>query len=426
MAFLYTETGRFKWPGHKNEVYSFRNTPLNTMISPNVDASLAANGVRENEVACKREEEEYSKRKRRSANEENGTTWKRQDPVDVTKDKLIGSLPAFGKYFNISFEFYQISFEENDIDPKRRFFLSLLRRESGGTVISFDIRHDLLGRIWTHFDSDKTRQGGTRKLLYFNRDGQTMKKSFWNQFNIWTEQNSEGAFAFIAKVNGETVSAYYDPDFLRNVSPMNFEEDIDIYAGPGGQWNEFCPGQIRNILINTSSEPWKQSIGFNLEEKVDVFRPAQTKFGKTLFSKIFKKRCFSSQANQRKGEVGGEVAEELPPVDIFVNPNRTEDMQLVTNYTVGKAKSFFRSSFILLYFRCSLNLRALRNVTSYSSQVYGHEQGVPCPLPPSLAFLLALFWSWWTCRPLCSFWRGAKLFQFVQKVQHMNICRFTP
>ena len=62
MASLYTETGRFKWPGHKNEVCSFRNTPLNTMISPNVDASLAANGVRENAVACKREEEKHSKK----------------------------------------------------------------------------------------------------------------------------------------------------------------------------------------------------------------------------------------------------------------------------------------------------------------------------------------------------------------------------
>ena len=319
---------------------------LNTMISPNVDASLAANGVRENAIACRRKEEggEGATKRKRAIGEDIEIAWKQECEVNVADHNLIGTIPAFGKTFNISFEFNPIEFNEAS-DTNRRYFFSVTSSVSDDIVIALELRHTKVGRIRTHFNIDElpaTVGGGERNYFGLNRVGQeTIRLSDWNRFNVWTEKNSGEGFTFVVKVNDETALPYYNENFTRKVFPEDYVDAVKIYAGPGKRDSEFCAGKIRNIVIKTI-KPVLSNIGNFDNNGLNVFQCTEGYGQISLLKKIVKKSCISSPNNHSANQDDGNQNKNLPSVDIFVNPNKTDDLELIVNVTKERAKFYFR------------------------------------------------------------------------------------
>ena len=326
---------------------------LNTMISPNVDAALAANGVRENAIACKRKEEvgEGATKRKREIDEDIEIAWKHEQEVNVADDNLIGTIPAFGETFNITFELNPIEFNKTTSDEDRRYFFSMTSAVSNDIVLALELRQTKVGRIWTHFNIDELPAGGERKYFGFNREGkEIIRLSEWNRFNVWTEKNSGEGFTFVVKINDDAALPYYNENFTSEVLPDDYVDEVKIYAGPGKGHTDFCAGKIRNVAINTI-KPQQLSIlsnvgnsdnnGLNVLQGTDGYHPT------SLLQKIVKKSCISSPNNHSANQDDGNHNKNLPSVDIFVNPNKTEDLELIVNVTKERAKFFFRCKHIL-------------------------------------------------------------------------------
>ena len=230
---------------------------------------------------------------------------------------------------------------------------------SDDIVIALELRQTKVGRIWTHFNIDELPDehpanvgGGERKYFGLNRVGkETIRLSEWNRFNVWTEKNSGEGFTFVVKINDDAALPYYNENFTRKVFPEDYVDEVKIYAGPGKRDSEFCAGKIRNIVIKTIKPPQftvLSNIGNFDNNGLNVFQCTQDYGRISLLKKIVKKSCISSPNNHSASEDDGNQNKNLPSVDIFVNPNKTEDLELIVNVTKARAK---------LYFRCKHCLR---------------------------------------------------------------------
>ena len=298
---------------------------LNTMIAPNnAEASLAANAARENFAACKEdhdtdrdENEDKSKRNVEHVVEFRGT-------VDISKGRQIGSLPFLEKEFSLKLSFfvhepegfsgatgsvsdYQI-FGIRGETEEGNFVESSLYFEDGRLKVAFpDI----------HFsDPESISQRLTRNPKFGE----------WNLLTIWQERNEANKFKFYASLNGVREIRTTN----RNASVI---KTIEIYAC----FNESQPmrGQIKDFKLQNGEVAENIS-----EESVDSEITAAVK------DKVKQRECImltETTTVENNYPVDDQRHDDLPAVDLFLNPARKTELDHIKNTTVERAKDYFRS-----------------------------------------------------------------------------------
>ena len=156
------------------------------------------------------------------------------------------------------------------------------------------------------------------------------------------------------KLNGKVVPPYSsNVTLLSKIVPKIYPGEVFVFAGPGKDGIELLPGKIRRLFIKTTPITDDTTINTTTTttRTTGLSPTAKTKTQidtiVTTAVKNKRRKCISSPEEETKTENNPSVDDQeydgLPSVDLFLNPNRANELDHIKKTTIERANDYFTS-----------------------------------------------------------------------------------
>ena len=146
----------------------------------------------------------------------------------------------------------------------------------------------------------------------------------------------ENQFRLTFKLNGKIVAPRSsNVTLLSKIVPNIYAEELFVYSGPGTPDIDFFPGKIKNLLIKT-----KLTLNTTTTTTTAAVVTAAVK------NKVNQRDCITQPETTMMANnllVNDQEHDDLPSVDLFLNPNRANELDQIKKTTIERANDYFTS-----------------------------------------------------------------------------------
>ena len=285
---------------------------LNTMISPKeVETSVAANGVRENILACARAAKK-GRKKRHDAAADWTTLYESKSEIKLVTQNLLTTLPVLPKTWSVSFEMKMTEIDATNSDKWISIFHMHVQETNWPDpgckmpAVELDERDNNKLKIFSAVNGE---------TVFLGQDKMTTPAlDTWITIEIsQTEEND--IFTLSISIDGAQIYS------TENKQPQIFE-NVEVSASKSLQPG--YSGYLRNLLIKGGP---------------DEIAAMQTE---TIQEAMLQRDCFEI-SNTNDNVTTEENSSNLPQIDIFLNPQKESELKQLVGEMMNTSRKYFRS-----------------------------------------------------------------------------------